>query len=140
MRESGQNWGAGTDERIVNTTDGDSFLAVLIKLGAWLVQCTHLQVITAHERPTLSIDITSPITSVSRIMNSSKLNAEAVSGLGISKAAQLAVDGHRRTTDKLKLTNVPTSRPCRNGGGSLFQQLAVFVIDFAIKCIAIDIF
>lgn len=73
-------------------------------------------------------------------MDGCKLNAQAVCGLGVSEAAQLTVDRHRRTADKLELTDVPTRRPCRNGWSGLFQQFTAFVIGFTIQSIAVDIF
>ena len=73
-------------------------------------------------------------------MDGGKFNAQTVRGLGVSETAQLTVDRHWRTTDKLKLTDVPACRPCRNGRGCLFQQLTAFVIGFTIKSIAVDVF
>lgn len=45
-------------------------------------------------------------------MDGGKLNAQTVRGFGISEATQLTVNRHRRTTNKLKLTDVPARSPC----------------------------
>jgi hypothetical protein len=44
-------------------------------------------------------------------MYGGKLHAQTVGGFGVSQTTQFTVDRHRRTADKLELTDVPARRP-----------------------------
>ncbi len=58
----------------------------------------------------------------------------------IGHAAQFAVNSHRRTANKLKLTDTPARRPGSSSGGRFFHRLAAFVVQLVVQGVPVDIF
>ncbi|BEM32561.1 hypothetical protein SME06J_12530 [Serratia marcescens] len=73
-------------------------------------------------------------------MHRGKLDTETQCRFMASHAAQFSLNRHRCAANKLKLADAPAGCPGGYCWGNLFQLFAALVVQFAIKCVTVDIF